>query len=76
MVQLMVWKVSNQGLTSGARRREIRHIRSAVHSPIKREVVFCKDINEFRRRYNHFRPHTSLKNKTPDEIYNDFNKLF
>jgi len=25
--------------------------------------------------YNHFRPHMSLNNKTPDEIYNDFNVL-
>jgi len=27
-------------------------------------------------RYNHFRPHTSLNNKMPDEIYNDFKLLF
>src|SRR3989339_613550 len=29
-----------------------------------------------RIRYNHFRPHTSLNKRTPDEIYNDFNLLF
>jgi len=26
--------------------------------------------------YNHFRPHTSLDKKIPDEIYNDFSLLF
>jgi transposase InsO family protein len=29
----------------------------------------------WRMRYNHFRPHTSLDRKTPDEVYNDFSKL-
>ena len=70
------------------RRRGIHHIRSAVHSPttcgkverlfqtIKRELPFCKDINEFRMRYNHFRSHKSLNGKTPAQIYFDFNKLF
>ena len=65
------------------RRREIHHIRSSVHSPttcgkierlfqtIKRELPFCKDINEFRMRYNHFRKHKSLDYKTPAEIYFD-----
>ena len=69
-------------------RREIHHIRSSVHSPttcgkierlfqtIKRELAFCKDINEFRMRYNHFRGHKSLENKTPAQIYFDFAKLF
>jgi len=27
-------------------------------------------------RYNHFRPHMSLNEKTPDEVYNDFSLLF
>jgi transposase InsO family protein len=70
------------------KRREIKHIRSAVHSPttcgkverlfqtIKRELPFCRDINEFRMRYNHFRKHKSLDNKTPAEVYFDFTKLF
>ena len=70
------------------RRRGIKHIRSAVHSPttcgkverlfqtIKRELPFCKDINEFRMRYNHFRRHKSLDNKTPAQVYFDFSKLF
>ena len=71
------------------RRRGIKHIRTAIHSPtttgkierffqtFKREFKFCgKDPELFRMRYNHFRPHTSLNRKTPDEIYNDFNLLF
>lgn len=70
------------------RKRGIHHIRSRVHSPttcgkverlfqtIKHELPYCKDINEFRMRYNHFRKHTSLNNKTPSEIYFDFTKLF
>jgi len=69
-------------------RRRIKHIRSAVKTPttcgkverlfqtIKRELPFCKNIEEFRMRYNHFRPHNSLGNKSPAEIYFDFNKLF
>ena len=70
-------------------KRGIKHIRSAVHSPttcgkverlfqtFKREFKFCNNDPElFRMRYNHFRPHTSLNKKTPDEVYNDFNLLF
>lgn len=71
------------------RRNWIEHIRTAVHSPttsgkverlfqtLKRELLFCnKDIELWRMRYNHFRPHASLYGKTPDEVYNDFDKLF
>jgi hypothetical protein len=71
------------------RKRGIEHIRSAVHSPttcgkverlfqtFKREIKFCDNNPEaWRMRYNHFRPHTSLGGKTPDEVYNDFNLLF
>jgi transposase InsO family protein len=70
------------------RRRGIQHIRSAVHSPttcgkverlfqtIKKELPFCKDINDFRMRYNHFRKHTSLFGKTPAEVYFDFQNHF
>lgn len=67
------------------RRRGIEHIRSAVHSPttcgkierlfqtLKRELPICKfDLELFRYRYNHFRPHRSLDNKVPSEIYNKF----
>jgi putative transposase len=69
-------------------RRGIQHIRGTVHSPttqgkverlfqtFKREFKFCYgDVELWRMRYNHFRPHMSLNNKTPDEIYNDFNVL-
>ena len=71
------------------RRRGIAHIRTAVHSPttsgkverlfqtLKRELEFCnKDLELFRMRYNHFRPHTSLERKSPGEVFNDFSLLF
>ncbi len=71
------------------RKRGIEHIRGAIHSPtttgkverlfqtFKREIQFCNgDVELFRMRYNHFRPHMSLYGKTPDEVYNDFSKLF
>lgn len=71
------------------RKRNIEHIRGAIHSPttqgkverlfqtFKREFKFCKgDPELWRMRYNHFRPHESLNNKTPDETYNNFEKLF
>jgi putative transposase len=63
------------------RRRGIKHIRTAIHSPtttgkierffqtLANELKFCKDHNEFRMRYNHFRPHTSLKGKPPASVY-------
>jgi len=63
------------------KRRGIKHIRTAIHSPtttgkierffqtLARELKFCVDHNEFRMRYNHFRPHTSLEGKTPASIY-------
>jgi len=63
------------------RRREIKHIRSAVHSPttcgkverlfqtFKQELPFCNCPEHFRMRYNHFRSHMSLHRKTPASIY-------
>ncbi len=70
------------------RRRGIEHIRGAIHSPttqgkverlfqtFKREFKYCNNDPElWRMNYNHFRPHTSLRNKTPDEIYDDFELL-
>ena len=71
------------------RRRNIKHIRTAIHSPtttgkierffqtLGKEFAFCnKDAELFRMRYNHFRPHTSLENKVPSEVYFAFSKLF
>jgi len=68
--------------------RGIKHIRTAIHSPttsgkierffqtLDKEFAFCnKDAEFFGMRYNHFRPHTSLENKTPSQIYFDFSKL-
>ena len=64
------------------RKRGIEHIRTAVHSPttcgkverlfqtMKKEMEFCNNDPElFRMRYNHFRPHQSLYNKSPAEHY-------
>ena len=64
------------------RKRNIEHIRGAIHSPttqgkverlfqtFKREFPFCnKDSELWRMRYNHFRPHMSLEGKTPNEVY-------
>jgi transposase InsO family protein len=71
------------------RRRGIQHIRAKIHSPttngkverlfktMDEELDFCNnDLELFRMRYNHFRPHSSLKNKKPAEIYHDFASLF
>jgi len=70
-------------------RRGIHHIRSSVHSPttcgkierlfqtIKRELKYCNEnLDLFRMRYNHFRSHKSLGNKTPAQVYFDFARLF
>ncbi len=71
------------------RRNGIKHIRSAIHSPtttgkverlfqtMDREMPFCNNDSElFRMRYNHFRPHMSLHEKVPADIYFAFDKLF
>ncbi|MBW2976917.1 DDE-type integrase/transposase/recombinase [Candidatus Woesearchaeota archaeon] len=71
------------------KRRGIQHIRTKVHSPstngkVERlfktmddELEFCNnDFERFRMRYNHFRPHSSLNNRTPGDFYNDFSKKF
>ena len=71
------------------KRRGIKHIRTKVHSPttngkverlfktMDEELGFCSnDLELFRMRYNHFRPHSSLENKAPADIYNSFEKLF
>lgn len=71
------------------KRRGIKHIRTKVHSPtttgkverlfktIDDELEFCNnDLEAFRMRYNHFRPHSSLDNRAPAEIYFAFHRLF
>jgi len=71
------------------KRRGIKHIRTKVHSPqtsgkverlfktMDEEIEFCnKDLEMFRMRYNHFRPHSSLDNLTPSEVYFAFHRLF
>jgi len=70
------------------RRRGIKHIRTAIHSPtttgkierffktLASELKFCRDHHEFRMRYNHFRPHMSLDKKSPASVYFAFHKLF
>ena len=71
------------------RRRNIKHIRTAIHSPtttgkierffqtLEKELPFCNnDLEFFRMRYNHFRPHSSLNGKCPADIYFAFYKLF
>jgi transposase InsO family protein len=70
------------------RRRGIKHIRTAIHSPtttgkierffqtLAKELKFCRCHKDFRMRYNHFRPHTSLDGQSPSDVYFDFSKLF
>jgi transposase InsO family protein len=71
------------------RRRGIQHIRTKVHSPttngkverlfktIDEEINFCNnDLELFRLRYNHFRPHSSLNGQSPAQKYHDFASLF
>lgn len=71
------------------RRRGIKHIRTKVHSPttngkVERlfktmddELEFCgNDLELFRLRYNHFRPHSSLNGRKPADVYHDFVSLF
>lgn len=82
-------KSSHSKFDRWCRRRGIKHIRTAIHSPttsgkVERlfqtminEMPFCNNDPElFRMRYNHFRPHTSLNNKSPSDIYFAFHKLF
>lgn len=71
------------------KKREIKHIRTKIHSPttngkverlfktMDEEMPYCnQDLELFRMRYNHFRPHSSLNGQTPAERYNDFARLF
>lgn len=70
-------------------KHEIKHIRSAIHKPttvgkverfhqtIDKELSYCNnDLEYFRYRYNHIRPHWSLDLLTPADVYFAFHKLF
>ncbi len=65
----------------------IIHIRSGVHKPttvgkvsaiqqtIKRELPYCNnDLEAWRMRYNHERPHQSLHGLTPAKVYFQFRR--
>lgn len=82
-------KSSHSRFDRWCRRKGIQHIRTKVHSPttngkverlfktMDEELKFCNnDLELFRMRYNHFRPHGSLKGKCPGDIYHDFASLF
>jgi len=71
------------------KRRGIHHIRTKIHSPttngkverlfktMDEELTFCNnDLEAFRMRYNHFRPHSSLNGLSPAQKYHDFASLF
>lgn len=70
-------------------RNGIQHIRTKVHSPttngkverlfktMDEELKYCNnDLELFRMRYNHFRPHSSLNGQSPAQKYHDFAALF
>lgn len=80
-------KSKNSKFDRWCRRNKIHHIRTRVKRPqtngkverlfgtIKEEIKFCnQDLENFRYRYNHHRPHESLNWKNPSDIFNDFNK--
>lgn len=71
------------------KKRKIKHIRTKIHSPTTNGKVerlfktmddelkfYNNDLETFRMKYNHFRPHSSLNNKTPAEVYFAFENLF
>lgn len=68
-------------------KRGIKHIRSGVHKPttvgklsalqqtIQRELPYCNnDLEAWRYRYNHERPHQSLHGLTPAVVYFQFKR--
>lgn len=74
----------NSQFDDWCKRWSIKHIRSRVHKPTttgkieryhltrQQEITFCKgDLELFRYRYNHIRPHRSLYMKTPAQVYFD-----
>jgi len=87
MMKMMI-KSKHSKFDRWCRRKGIKHIRTAIHSPtttgkierffqtLGNELKFCRNHQEFRMRYNHFRPHSSLGNKSPSQIYFEFSMLF
>lgn len=68
-------------------KQKIKHIRSGVHKPttvgkvsamqqtIMRELPYCNnDLEAWRCRYNHERPHQSLHGLTPATVYFEFKR--
>jgi len=63
-------------------KQEIKHIRAGIHKPTTlgkigaiqqtyfREISYCNnDLEAWRYRYNHERPHRSLRGLTPNKVY-------
>jgi transposase InsO family protein len=82
-------KSKNSKFDRWCKKRKIKHIRTKVHSPTtngKVERLFKtmdeelkysnNDLEAFRMKYNHFRPHSSLNGQTPAQKYNEFSSLF
>jgi putative transposase len=68
-------------------KRGIQHIRSGIHKPttvgkvsaiqktIEQELPYCSnDLGLWRMRYNHDRPHESLRGLTPAVVYFEFKR--
>ncbi len=83
-----VLKIKNYKFDIWCRRRGIKHIRTRVKRPqtngkverlfgtIDKEIKYCNnDLEKFRMRYNHFRPHESLFNKTPAKEFYSFKRM-
>jgi len=75
-------KSKNSQFDKWCEKWKLKHIRSRIHKPTttgkverhhltyKNEITYCNnDLELFRYRYNHIRPHRSLYMKTPAEIY-------
>jgi transposase InsO family protein len=74
----------NSEFDNWCKSKGIKHIRTRIHKPTttgkverhhlttQNEISFCRnDLELFRYRYNHIRPHQSLNMKTPSQIYFD-----
>jgi len=67
------------------KKNKIKHIRTRVKRPqtngkverlfgtIKTEINICQELERLRYRYNHHRPHESLKWRLPGDVYDDIN---